>query len=811
MAGAVGASLAPSCYAFALKRREQLKKYILHKLRSLPKYALAASVLTLVSLTQGASGSEKTVTINFSAQDRLLDLERGILEFDGFSSQSLPSGLRLALETVIIPLTGNGTSASVSFGSRELVGSIDPNLLSAVDIPTADDDRYDYVRPALAEFFVDGFKAPLSAELVVINGGQVVRMTVSPYEITADGSVYALSGLQVTLQSDAPLTVGEPVFGAYAPHTMGGLNRSAGVFAADPEFIIITNEALSREMTRLAEYRGATGVFSEVRLIEDILSSYTGIDDAEKLRNYLKEAYADGATHILLAGDETVVPIRHACYYNTSVLPSLENLMVCDLYFADMTGDWDVDGDGIWGEPTDDNPDLTAELSVGRLPISQTWQAKNYVDKLILYETDPGFGDRSYLEKALIFSSDQMRDHTENGQHAIIAAAMPDYLSVDTFGVVESPRGDAAAPTNLDGIESVSHLNEGFGVINVIAHGRHDGFVVKSSSYNQWPKSYIFSEDVLAGHGNLDSLAPNGKVGLFIALSCDLAGFDLDLPPINAKAVSFVEKMIGAEYSGAVGMLANSRWGWVYSSYKLQREFLEKLYGEANGDPLLAISLSEARYPYYRDLIYGQNYYGDPTIRLHLSIPDETHLETDIGEWGSGRVYALVTRARAPLAGQRVILSQAGLPVAETVTNQRGAATLYYDFTPGENYAISVAPDGGLVALNFFSASLTTDVDTDDNAALPRVFSLNQNYPNPFNPSTTVSWSQPVSSPVTFRTLDILGRTVYEAELGILPAGAHSIQWHGTDNSGSIVASGIYFYQIKTENFRATRKMNFLK
>lgn len=770
-------------------------------------------MLMLASLTPAAPGSQKTVTISFSAADRLVDLERGTLEFDGFLSQSLPSGLRLALETLTIPITGNeqAISANASFAVRELLGSIDPNLLGLIDIPTADDDRYNNVRPALADFFVDGFSAPPTAALGVVNGLQVVRLTISPYEITRDGSVYALGELNVTLHSAAPLTVGQPVFGEYSPQTTGGPIFTTGFAGANPVFIIITNETLSGEMQRLAEYRGATGMNSEVRMIEDILASHTGVDDAEALRNYLKEAYADGATHVLLAGDETVVPIRHACYYNTSVQPTLGNLMVCDLYFADLTGDWDMDGDGIWGEPTQDNPDLTAELKVGRLPISQIWQAKNYIDKLIAYETDPGFGDRSYLEKTLIFASDQMRDHTEGGQHSIIASAMPAYFSVDTFGVVEAPRGDAVAPSSFDGIESIRHINEGFGVVSIIAHGRHDGFVVKSAAYNEWPKSYIFSENVIAGHGNLDSLEPNGKTGLYVALSCDLAGFDLDLPPINAPTISFVEKMIGAEYSGAVGMLANSRWGWVYSSYRLQSEFLEKLFGQANGDPLLAMSLSEARYPYYRDLIYGQNFYGDPTIRLHLRLPNETHLETDVREWGSGRVYALATSDGSPLVGEKVILSQAGQPVAEGFTDQQGATTLNYEFALGENYAITVVPEGGLVAISYFSASLSSDVNADNEAALPHVFSLKQNYPNPFNPSTTVSWSQPERAPVTFRTLDILGRTVYESDLGFMSAGEHAIQWNGTDNSGATVASGIYFYQIKAGGSKSTKKMNFLK
>ena len=131
------------------------------------------------------------------------------------------------------------------------------------------------MRPALADFFVEGFATRLTADLVVVSGQQVVRLTISPYEITGDGTVYALTGLNVTLNSAAPLTVGQPVFGDYVPQTTSGPNQMSGFAGTVPLFIIITNEALSDEMQRLADYRGATGMFSEVRLIEDILESHS--------------------------------------------------------------------------------------------------------------------------------------------------------------------------------------------------------------------------------------------------------------------------------------------------------------------------------------------------------------------------------------------------------------------------------------------------------------------------------------------------------------------------------------------------------
>ncbi|MBL7149797.1 MAG: T9SS type A sorting domain-containing protein, partial [Candidatus Cloacimonetes bacterium] len=35
--------------------------------------------------------------------------------------------------------------------------------------------------------------------------------------------------------------------------------------------------------------------------------------------------------------------------------------------------------------------------------------------------------------------------------------------------------------------------------------------------------------------------------------------------------------------------------------------------------------------------------------------------------------------------------------------------------------------------------------------------------------------------------------------------------WNGTDDNGRNVASGIYFYKFKTDNFNKTKKMLLLK
>lgn len=99
----------------------------------------------------------------------------------------------------------------------------------------------------------------------------------------------------------------------------------------------------------------------------------------------------------------------------------------------------------------------------------------------------------------------------------------------------------------------------------------------------------------------------------------------------------------------------------------------------------------------------------------------------------------------------------------------------------------------------------------DDPAPLPEQFSLGQNYPNPFNPDTQIGFSVPVRSRVTVKIFDILGRLVTTLIDETVPAGNHSVIWHGVDSEGDPVPSGIYLYSIKTGEYSRARKMVLVK
>lgn len=103
------------------------------------------------------------------------------------------------------------------------------------------------------------------------------------------------------------------------------------------------------------------------------------------------------------------------------------------------------------------------------------------------------------------------------------------------------------------------------------------------------------------------------------------------------------------------------------------------------------------------------------------------------------------------------------------------------------------------------SVNKTTSVENKF-IQLPQVFSLEQNFPNPFNPITKIRYQVSGNSRVYLRVFDVLGKEIATLVNEVKPEGFYEIEFDGTK-----LSSGIYFYQLKSENFFETRKMILLK
>lgn len=94
---------------------------------------------------------------------------------------------------------------------------------------------------------------------------------------------------------------------------------------------------------------------------------------------------------------------------------------------------------------------------------------------------------------------------------------------------------------------------------------------------------------------------------------------------------------------------------------------------------------------------------------------------------------------------------------------------------------------------------------------LPNTFWVDQNYPNPFNPSTNISFTIPSKIFVSVRIYNILGKQIRVLLNGELVSGYYKVEWDGKNDYGEVVQSGVYFYQVFTNDYQQTKKMILIR
>jgi hypothetical protein len=135
--------------------------------------------------------------------------------------------------------------------------------------------------------------------------------------------------------------------------------------------------------------------------------------------------------------------------------------------------------------------------------------------------------------------------------------------------------------------------------------------------------------------------------------------------------------------------------------------------------------------------------------------------------------------------------------------NPGDSITVYYGMALGSSF--SAVQSGLDSALGRYNGTLITEIKENKSFSLSS-YKLNQNFPNPFNPSTIISFSIPVQEKVSLKVYNILGMEVSTLLNEVRTSGNYSIHFDAKN-----FPSGIYFYELKTGNFRDVKKMTILK
>ena len=157
------------------------------------------------------------------------------------------------------------------------------------------------------------------------------------------------------------------------------------------EAVIVTKEEFAKIFSEMAAFHTMTGINTKVVTIENICAGTLCNDEdpkndtAKAVKDHIR--FIPGLKYLILGGDIEVVPSRkvHDKYSNV-MAGTFEDDFQSDFYYADFS-DWDSNGNGIYAEDAD-IADYSAEIAVGRIPVSTVEEASVYFEKLIKHNTD---------------------------------------------------------------------------------------------------------------------------------------------------------------------------------------------------------------------------------------------------------------------------------------------------------------------------------------------------------------------------------------------------------------------------------------
>ncbi len=472
----------------------------------------------------------------------------------------------------------------------------------------------------------------------------------------------------------------------------------------DIEYVIVTSAALEADFQPLAEWKTRKGVPGTVVTTEWIIATYDGDDDAARMRAFIIDAHDTwGTSWVLLGGDSGVVPVRHAfamdCEANYQ--PD-DNDIPCDLYFADLDGDWNADGDGVYGEITD-AVDLIPDVFVGRASVEHTVEAQAFVSKTLAYER----GETTDYQLAMLLAGEILWSdpYTDSGLGL-------DMIDRDAIPPRYDPIEKQYQSQGNESRESViASLNGGMG------HFLHDG--------------HAWFTVLGCGDGYLDRADASGLTNaaaqpLVYSIGCWPASFDKDC---------VAERLVENPFGGAVAFIGNSRYGWGspgnpgygYSD-RFMAEFYRQLFPGGLNHVGSALAVAKAAFVplsqaenVYRWHQYEVNLLGDPELSLWTDAPallSVSHPDSVLAAGAPVNVVVWTTQGTRPNA---LVCVTNGSDVYErALTGDDGTAAFSVATAQPHDLAITVTaadclPYEATIAVRMSGAYLDArDLDVDD-------------------------------------------------------------------------------------------------
>jgi len=161
-------------------------------------------------------------------------------------------------------------------------------------------------------------------------------------------------------------------------------------YIEDADYVVVGAATHEETVEPLLAYHAGQGMNAWFKDTESIAVEFEGEDIQAKIRSYLQSLLDDTRTqYALLVGSNQTLPMR-LLHHDPD--DHYEYQTYSDLYYSDLGGDMNADGDQYYGEYGEDEYDWTPEMHVGRLPFDDPATLVNLVDKIVNWSVeDPDY------------------------------------------------------------------------------------------------------------------------------------------------------------------------------------------------------------------------------------------------------------------------------------------------------------------------------------------------------------------------------------------------------------------------------------
>lgn len=620
-----------------------------------------------------------------------------VVQWDGMSEYGEPGSPRLPIlhANLVVPTLSNNYRVSVieSLGNR-LIPLEHMILPIQEQIPINNIARFQFTEPSKSQYSIYSIKKSAQyVNHVFIDGDtKMISIVINPFaydmsnsnlevcekmtiKVSYDECTKEEAGLlpDAVIMNRRNIELSKFVVNPKDYRTTDGTNKTKRISYSPKnigEYCIITTEKLAESFDRLALWKRQKGYNVTVKTVESICSdplfrptaTKEREDSAASVRAFIKTIYdqsENGHVFCLLAGHyDDGMPIRwikstieSARYrdYEYRFNKFGECYIPTDAYFCDVLSSWNLvkDENADIYTNTDINVSPSLLVNVGRIMCKNAQEAANYIDKLIIYECNPGLGDKDYLGKFAQFVEFGLEKYYDSFYNSMSFFGEKT-LMLDEYISNKSAR----SPKGKDVIDILSQV----GFSSWMGHGNPASVCTTGPGWEDenaetWKNYAITALDCYAktesgitpqeiGNG-LDNLDNFNKPGVAYAISCDITPFDKFIP-YNGKAYDIKYNMgesytVGGLYGG-VALFGNTRVGYTSSSSYLQNSFAEALGEEAkagiveNYSKQLFLSNHGDMFGYH--VIHTNNLIGDPEFEIWRGNPlfHDVSLEYSMGK-----------------------------------------------------------------------------------------------------------------------------------------------------------------------------------